>query len=114
MPKMDTGTKAKAEPGRNEAVNKVLLSLSHAIASKVDLVQIMQLSLNSAVHFTDILITRFDLQKGTFKFFLESCDLSNQDPDFNSIVLQEYPIADGIQDVVMNSEHSLTFTVKEF
>ena len=110
---MDIGIKAKSEPVRNEALNKVLLSLSHAIASKVDLVQVIQHSLKSAVDFTDLVITRFDLRKGTFKFFLESCDLNNQDPDFNSIVLQEHPIADGMQDVVMNSEHSVTFTVKE-
>jgi len=113
MPKMDTGIKPKSEPVRNEAFNKVLLSPSSAVASKADLVQVIQQSLKSAVHFTDFVMTRFDLQKGTFKFFLESCDLSNEDPDFNSIVLRDHPIADGMQDVVMNSEHSVTFTFKE-
>jgi transcriptional regulator with GAF, ATPase, and Fis domain len=114
MPKMDTGIKTKSKPVRKEAVNEVLLSLSHAIASKVDLVRVIRHSLRSAVQFADLVITRFDLQRGTFTYFLESCDLNYQDPDFNTIVLQEHPIADGIQDVIMHSEHSVTFNVKEF
>jgi formate hydrogenlyase transcriptional activator len=113
MPKMDTGIKTKSEPVRKEALNKILFSLSHAIASKADLVHVIQHSLRSAVHFTDLVITRFDLQKGTFKYFLESCDLHNQDPDFSSIVSQEHPIADGMQDTVMHSEQPVTFAVKE-
>jgi formate hydrogenlyase transcriptional activator len=113
MPKMGTVIKAKSGPVRNDALNNVLFSLSHAIASRADLVQVIEQSLKSAIHFTDLVITRFDLKKGTSIFFLESCDLNIPDPDFNAIVLQEFPIADGIQDVVMRSEHSLTFTVKE-
>ncbi|HET6994326.1 MAG TPA: sigma 54-interacting transcriptional regulator [Chitinophagaceae bacterium] len=114
MPKMGTGIKPKSKPVRNEAPQNVLLALSHAITSKVDLIQIIQHSLKPAVRFTDLVITRFDLPKKTFKFFLESCHLNNQDPDFNSLAMQEYPLEDGIQDVVMNSEGNVTFTVKEF
>lgn len=113
MPKMNKGIIAKSEPVHNEALDTVLLSLSHTITSKADLVQIIQHSLKSAVHFNDLVITRFDLQKGTFKFFFESWDLNSQDPFFNSFVLQEHPIADGMQDVVMNSEYSVTFNFKE-
>jgi formate hydrogenlyase transcriptional activator len=113
MLRADTDSTAKSDLIPNEALNKVLFSLSEAIASKVDLIQVIKHSLKSAVHFTDLVITRFNLQKGTFNCFLQSCDLNNQDPDFNAIVLQEHPIADGIQDVVMNSEHSVTFTVKQ-
>jgi GAF domain-containing protein len=78
----------------------------------VDLIQVIQHSLKSVVHFADLIITRFDLQKGTFRYFLESCDLKNEDIDFNSVVSKEYPIADGLQDVVMNSERGVTFSVK--
>ena len=67
---MDIGIKAKSEPVRNEALNKVLLSLSHAIASKVDLVQVIQHSLKSAVDFTDLVITRFDCRRGLLNSFL--------------------------------------------
>jgi len=110
---MATGVKAKPESVQNESLNDVLVSLSQAIASKLDLVQAIRHSLKSAVHFTDLVITRFNLQKGTYTFFLESCDLNVQDPDFHSMVLQEHPIADGVQDLIMQSEHSVVINVQE-
>ncbi|HET7000691.1 MAG TPA: hypothetical protein VFI33_05270, partial [Puia sp.] len=113
MPKLATGVKAKPASAPNESLNNVLVSLSQAISSKIDLVQVIRHSLRSAVHFSDLVITRFNLQKGTYTFFLESCDLNVQDSDIHSMVLQEHPMVDGVQDVIMHSEHSMVFSVQD-
>jgi formate hydrogenlyase transcriptional activator len=113
MKKMDSDTRSKSGRVHEDALNKILSSLSHAIASKTDHVQVIRNSLKSAIHFSDLFITRFDLHKGTFKFFPELCDLNNEDPDFKSILFEEHSMADGIQHVLMKSEHPGTFSVKE-
>ena len=96
--------------------NDVLLAVSHAIASirdKQDLAQAMQRTLQSVLRFSDIAITRFDLARQTFKVFIESCEKTSQHPDFASIAYEEYPIADGIHDVIMRSNETVLLSVPQ-
>ena len=73
----------------------ILLSVSNAIASirdKNDLVYIIQKTLQSFLKYSDIAITKFNLEKGTFKVFLEYCEKTVLQPDFEAIAYSEYPI----------------------
>lgn len=101
---------------QREKENAILLSVSRAIPSirdKKDLIYIIQQTLKAHLRFSDIAITKFNLAKGTFKVFLEYCEKSNLHPDFQSVAFNEYPIADGIHDVIMRSEHTVVLSVKK-
>jgi formate hydrogenlyase transcriptional activator len=101
---------------RREKEKEILLQISNAITSirdKNDLIHVIQKILKSCLPFTDIAITKFNLPGGTFKVFLERCEVTNQHPDFESIAFQEYPIADGIHDVIMRSESTVLLSVKQ-
>jgi len=113
-------TAAPSSNGREAPLGEkefaILLSVSHAIASirdKNDLVYIIQKTLQSFLNFSDIAITRFNLEKGTFKVFLEYCEKTILQPDFKTIAYAEYPIADGIHDVIMNSDDTVVLSISE-
>ncbi|MBK0368305.1 hypothetical protein [Flavobacterium agrisoli] len=92
----------------------LFLSISEAIVSirsKNDLVNFIQQQLKSVFSFSDLAITRFNLEKGTFKVFLEQCATSNQHPDFNEIAFAEYPINDGLHNVIRDSEATVILSV---
>jgi len=93
------------------------LSLSHSIASirnRVDLLQVTRNSLVPELQCNDIAIIKYDLEKQTFAFFLESFELSHLDLDLNSTGQLEYPIADTFQEVVLRSEHSVVSSIENF
>lgn len=95
---------------------EVLLAVSNAIASirgKNDLVEVIQKTLRSFIRYSDIAITRFNLERQTFKVFLEYCEKTSKHPDFNTIAFAEYPIADGIHDRIMQSEHAVVLSIKQ-
>ncbi|WP_082037971.1 sigma 54-interacting transcriptional regulator [Flavihumibacter solisilvae] len=101
---------------QKEKENQVLMAVSHAIAAirnKNDMITAIQKTLQSALQFSDIAITKFNLEKQTFRVFLESCEKTSQHPDFQDIAFREYPIADGIHDVIMNSEKAVVLSVRD-
>ena len=101
---------------QKEKENEILLSVSRAIPSirdKNDLIYVIQQTLKTHLRFSDIAITKFNLAKGTFKVFLEHCEKSNLHPDFEAIAFNEYPIVDGIHDVIMRAEHTVVLSVKK-
>ncbi|HUC82846.1 MAG TPA: sigma 54-interacting transcriptional regulator [Flavisolibacter sp.] len=101
---------------KKERENKLLLSVNHAIASirnKGDLVQTIQKTLQSTLCFSDLAITRFNLAKGTFRVFLESCETTNQHPDFNAIAFSEYPIDDGIHNLIRDSAETVVLQIDQ-
>ena len=107
---------ASKAPAMRTGHVELLLAISQAIASvrdKKDLIRIIQDILRSALYFSDIAITRFNVEKGTFKVFLEYCEHTNQQPDFNSIAYDEYPIADGIHDVIAQADNVVVLRIKE-
>ncbi|MEW5675641.1 sigma-54-dependent Fis family transcriptional regulator [Flavobacterium enshiense] len=100
----------------NDSEINLFLSISQAtvsIRNKNDLVDFIQEKLKNVFNFSDLAITKFNLEKGTYKVFLEHCDKSNQHPDFNDIAFCEYPINDGLHNAIMDSEFTVVFTVKE-
>ncbi|MBP0904299.1 sigma 54-interacting transcriptional regulator [Mariniflexile gromovii] len=91
---------------RRDYESSTFLAMSNAIAlirNKSDLVRILRESMKSFINFSDIAITKFDNQMGTFRVLLESCEISNQHPDFNKIAFAEYPINDGLHDAITQS-----------
>ncbi|WP_348811357.1 sigma-54-dependent Fis family transcriptional regulator [Flavobacterium maritimum] len=94
----------------------LFLSISQATASirnKIDLVDFIQEKLKNVFNFSDLAITRFNLERGTYKVFLEHCDKSNQHPDFNNIAFCEYPINDGLHNTIMDSESTVVLLISE-
>ena len=96
--------------------DEILSSVGHAIASirdKNDFIHVIRQTLKSRLKFADIAITHFNLQKQTFQVLMEDCEQTNLHPDFESIAFREYPIADGIHNVIMNSEHTVVLSVSQ-
>ncbi len=111
-----TNILATEELQRRERERDLLLSVSRAIASirdKQQFIRVIQQILKSQLRFSDIAITSFNLPKGTFRVILEYCEKTNQHPDFTSIAFNEYPIADGIHDVIMRSAGPVVLSVRE-
>jgi transcriptional regulator with GAF, ATPase, and Fis domain len=107
---MDTSVKLESENIHEDVLKRILLSLSHSIASirnKLDLLHVIQNSLRSELECNDIGILKYDLDKQTFEFFLETFDLSKLLLDPGSTGMVEFPIAGSFQEVVVRSEHSV-------
>ncbi|MCF2443485.1 sigma 54-interacting transcriptional regulator [Dyadobacter sp. CY345] len=96
--------------------NELLLSVNHAIASirdKRDFVQMIQRELKSYLLFSDIAISIFNLETGTYRVFLEYCEKTILHPDFNEIAFDEYPIADGLHNQILDSNAPVAFYIEE-
>jgi len=101
---------------RRDRENELLLSVSHAIASirdKRDFVQMIQRELKSYLLFSDIAISIFDLETGTYRVFLECCEKTILHPDFNEIAFDEYPIVDGLHNHILDSDAPVSFYIEE-
>ena len=101
---------------RRDRENELLLSVSHAIASirdKRNFVQMIQRELKTYLLFSDIAISIFNIETGTYKVFLECCEKTVLHPDFNDIAFDEYPIADGLHNHILNSDSPVSFYIEE-
>jgi transcriptional regulator with GAF, ATPase, and Fis domain len=106
----------KQENPYNDPEINLFLSISQAtvsIRNKKELVDFIQEKLKIVFNFSDLAITQFNLEKGTFKVFLEHCDKSNKHADFNDIAFCEYPINDGLHNTIMDSETTVVLKVSE-
>ncbi|MFV5703259.1 sigma 54-interacting transcriptional regulator [Flavobacterium sp. XS2P12] len=106
----------KSENLYDDSEINLFLSISQAtvsIRNKKDLVDFIQEKLKKVFDFSDLAITKFNLEKGIYKVFLEHCDKSNQHPDFNDIAFCEYPINDGLHNTIMDSETTVVLSVRE-
>jgi formate hydrogenlyase transcriptional activator len=106
----------KSENLYDDSEINLFLSISQAtvsIRNKKDLVDFIQEKLKKVFDFSDLAITKFNLEKGIYKVFLEHCDKSNQHPDFNAIAFCEYPIYDGLHNTIMDSETTVVLSVRE-
>ncbi len=96
--------------------NNILLSISHAIASlrnKDNLISVILAQLKSVMSFTDICISYYDLQKGSYTIFAYDCQLMSRYPDYDSIVTSQFPINDGIHNVLIQSENTVIFRYEQ-
>ncbi|MCF6402477.1 sigma 54-interacting transcriptional regulator [Chitinophaga filiformis] len=93
-----------------------LLAVSHTIASpqeKQRLIHTIKKSLQTFLRFSDIAIVQYNLKKGVYKVFLEDCEKTRQHDDFEMMASREYPIRDGLHDVLMQSATAVLFSVPE-
>lgn len=93
-----------------------LLSVSHAIASpgeKQEIIRTIKESLQTFLRFSDIAILQYNLKKGVYRVFLEDCEKARQHEDFEMMASGEYPLEDGLHNVLMQSATAVLFTVPE-
>lgn len=99
-----------------DSENEMLLSISHAIASISDrriLIHRVKKTLQTRLKFADIAIVQYNLPKGTYKTILEDCETTNQHQDFETIAFREYPLQDGLHNVVMEAEGAVLLSVAQ-
>jgi len=94
---------------------ETLLSISQAIASipdKKELISIIKKELRKYLRFSDIAIVQYNIKKNVFNVFLEDCEKTNQHEDWAAIAFQEYPLQDGLQDLIMSSPSAVLLSVE--
>lgn len=115
------------KPGRDDAMlTDVLLSLttdiarllsvSHAIAStpeKKKLIGTIKRSLQTFLQFSDIAIAHYNIRKGVYRVLLEDCEKTSQHPDFKMMVAADYPLEDGLNNILMQSPTAVLFSIPE-
>lgn len=93
-----------------------LLSVSHAIASpqeKQKIIRTIKNSLQTFLRFSDIAILQYNLRKGVYRVFLEDCEKTRQHEDFEMMASGEYPLKDGLHNILMQSATAVLFSVPE-
>lgn len=98
---------------RRDQENEALLAVSTAISSNCKVEEIMQVissKLGAVVYFNDICVSQYNLQKGNYKVLSYAGDLVCEHPDFYFIPTTEFPIQDGIHNVVIASEDPVSFS----
>lgn len=99
-----------------DSENEMLLSISHAIASIADkrvLIHRIKKTLQTRLRFSDIAIVQYNIPKGSYKVILDDCETTNKHQDFEVIAFREYPLQDGLHNVVMESEAAVLLSVAQ-
>lgn len=107
-------------PAQEDILQKIreretLLSISQAIASvpeKKELIRVIKNELRKYLQFADIAIVQYNVKRGVFQVFLEDCEKTNQHQDWESIAFREYPLQDGLQDLIMSSPSAVLLSVE--
>lgn len=97
---------------RRDHENDVLLSVSSAISSNTNIDHIMDVissRLGTVVYFNDICVSQYNFQKDNYKVLSFSGDLVCAHPDFDFVPAGEFPIHDGIHNIVIASENPVVF-----
>lgn len=100
---------SKIVPGSNpDKVNEIILSLSAEIArvrDKEELIHVMRYKLKKVLHFNDITVGVFNKNKTSFQVMIAEVERGRSShPEFDHIAFREYPVDDGIHDVLLKKE----------
>lgn len=102
---------------RNDLAEKnALLTLARDAAhirNRSQLKELIRQKFDMLPGFSQVSIACLSDDKRTFKVFLENCDQLSSHPSFEAIAFNEYPVTDGIHDVIISSSGAVVFTMKE-
>ncbi|WP_236059924.1 sigma 54-interacting transcriptional regulator [Chitinophaga rhizophila] len=101
---------------QREKEKEILLALSADIArtsGPESLIAVMRQRLKSIFRFNDITVGLFNAEKTAFKVMVADVEeRRTTHPAFNEIAFSEYPIADGIHDVLLHSDKPELFYIE--
>lgn len=107
---------ANEEIKQKEKEKAKLLALSNDIASirdKVDLGKVLYERLNEFFYFDDIVICTVNNENNTHNAFIHLFENGKEQSNFDSIITDEFDIADGIFDKVLESNEAIVFDLDE-